>query len=58
MFGRKDYTQEEIDNAKTAVNSQIAAYQQLTRAVDGAPADPKVASALEAFFAEIERKFL
>jgi hypothetical protein len=58
MFGRKDYTQEEIDNAKTAVNSQIAAYQRLTRAVDGAPADPTVASALEALFAEIERKFL
>jgi hypothetical protein len=39
MFGRKDYTQEELDNAKTAVNTQIAAYKQLAKVVDGAASD-------------------
>jgi hypothetical protein len=31
------------------VNRQVAAYNQLVKAIDGAPADPKVTSALEAF---------
>jgi hypothetical protein len=49
MFGRKDYTQEELDHAKTAVNTQIAAYRQLATALEGAPSGPKVTAALEAF---------
>jgi hypothetical protein len=49
MLGRKDYTREELDNARTAVNTQIAAYKQLTKVGDSAPADSEVASALEAF---------
>jgi len=49
MLGRKNYTQEELDNAKAAVNKQIAAYKQLVKVIDGAPSDPKVASALETF---------
>jgi hypothetical protein len=49
MLGRKSYTPEELDHAKTAVNQQIAAYKKLAKAVDGATSDPKVASALEAF---------
>jgi hypothetical protein len=49
MFGRKDYTQEELDHAKTAVNTQIVAYRQLATALEGAPSGPKVIAALEAF---------
>ena len=49
MLGRKDYTQEELDHAKTAVGQQLAAYRKLVKALDGAGSDPKVASALEAF---------
>lgn len=49
MLGRKDYTQQELANAKTAVDRQIEAYKKLVNAIDDAPADPEVASALEAF---------
>jgi hypothetical protein len=49
MLGRKNYTQEELDHAKTAIDQQLAAYKKLVKAVDGATSDPKVASALEAF---------
>jgi hypothetical protein len=48
MLGRKDYTQEELDNATSAINKQVAAYKKLAKAVD-ATADPKAAAALEAF---------
>ena len=48
MLGRKDYTQEELDHATTAVNQQLAAYKKLADAVDGA-SDPEAAAALEAF---------
>jgi hypothetical protein len=50
MLGRKNYTQEELDHAKTAIDQQLAAYKMLVKAVDdAAPSDPKVTSALEAF---------
>jgi len=49
MLGRKNYTQEELDHAKTAIDRQLAAYKKLVKAIDGAPSDPKVTSALEAF---------
>jgi hypothetical protein len=49
MLGRKTYTQEELDHAKTATNQQLAAYKKLVKAIDSATADPKVTSALEAF---------
>ena len=49
MLGRKDYTKEEFDHAQDAIKQQLAAYKKLVKAIDGAPADPKVASALEAF---------
>ncbi|HEY5142853.1 MAG TPA: hypothetical protein VII98_05085 [Solirubrobacteraceae bacterium] len=49
VLGRKTYTQEEFDRASAAVGEQAAAYRTLVRAIDGAPADPKVAAALEAF---------
>ena len=49
MQGRKDYTQQELDHAKTAVDRQLAAYHQLIEAIDSAISDPKVTSAVEAF---------
>jgi hypothetical protein len=49
MFGRKDYTREELDHARTAIDRQLAAYKKLVKAVDSAPSDPTVTSALEAF---------
>jgi len=47
MLGRKDYTQEELDHAKTVIKEQLAAYRKLVKALDGASEDPKVAAALE-----------
>ena len=49
MLGRKNYTQEEIDQGKTALDHQLAAYKKLVRAVAGTSADQKVKSALESF---------
>jgi hypothetical protein len=49
MLGRKNYTQEELDQARSAVDQQLAAYRTLVEAIDGATQDPKVRSALEAF---------
>jgi hypothetical protein len=49
MLGRKEYEQQELDQAETAVTQQLAAYRKLVRALDGASADPKVQSALDAF---------
>jgi hypothetical protein len=49
MLGRKDYTQEELDNARAAVKQQLAAYKRLVEAVEGSTSDPKVAAALKDF---------
>jgi hypothetical protein len=49
MLGRKDYTEEELDQARTAVDQQLWAYKKLVKAIDSATSDPKVSSALEAF---------
>jgi hypothetical protein len=49
MLGRKNYTREELDHAKAAIDEQLAAYKELVEALDGATSDPKVTSALEAF---------
>jgi hypothetical protein len=65
MLGRKTYTQEELDNARSAVDGQLAAYKQLVKAID-ATSDRKAKSALEAFeplFAEsmmlaLDRRFV
>ena len=48
MLGRKSYTQEELDQARTAIDQQVAAYKKLVKAIDGT-ADPTVRSALDAF---------
>ncbi|MEA2431868.1 MAG: hypothetical protein QOI19_2341 [Thermoleophilaceae bacterium] len=47
MLGRKDYTQEEHDNAQSAVKQQLAAYRKLAKAIDDT-GDPKAKAALEA----------
>jgi len=36
MLGRKDYTQEELDGAKSAMKQQLAAYRKLVAGLDGA----------------------
>jgi hypothetical protein len=52
MLGRKNYTQEEIDQGRVALEQQLAAYEKLVKAVANAPADEKVSSALESFEAQ------
>jgi len=47
MLGRKNYTQEEIDQGKAALDQHLAAYRRLATALAGTPADKKVGSALE-----------
>lgn len=49
MLGRKNYTREELDHCKAALDQQLAAYRSLVDALAGATTDPKVNSALEAF---------
>ena len=49
MLGRKNYTQEEIDQGKAALDQHLAAYRRLATALAGTPADKKVGSALESF---------
>ena len=49
MLGRKDYTQEELDHATSAIKQQLAAYRKLRKALNGAGEDPQVAAALESF---------
>ena len=48
MLGRKTYTREELDHARTAIAGQLAAYRRLADAVD-ATGDPRAQAALEAF---------
>ena len=49
MLGRKNYTQEELDHCKAAVDQQLAAYRTFVKAVASAPTDKKANSAPEAF---------
>jgi hypothetical protein len=46
MLGRKTYTQEELDHARTAIHEQLGAYRALADAIDGS--DPEAAAAVEA----------
>jgi hypothetical protein len=48
MLGRKNYTTDEIDHARSTVDSQLAAYAKLVEAVRGT-SDPQAAAALEEF---------
>lgn len=52
MLGRKNYTREEFDHARSAIHSQLAAYRRLAGAVGVDPADPTVRSALDDFEAQ------
>lgn len=49
MLGRKNYTQEEIDHAKAAIEQQLAASKELVKAVAAPSTDAKLAAALESF---------
>ncbi|MDX6568156.1 MAG: hypothetical protein QOH15_734 [Gaiellales bacterium] len=48
MLGRKDYTPEELAQARSAVEQQLAVYRQLVEAVDSSPPSPELTAALEA----------
>jgi hypothetical protein len=48
MLGRKDYTKQELENARAAIDKQLEAYQKLAAAAE-AVSDPGVQSALGAF---------
>jgi hypothetical protein len=52
MLGRKDYTREEFDHGKAAIDSQLAAYRQLAAALDNDTTSDKVRSAQEEFEAQ------
>jgi hypothetical protein len=52
MLGRKDYTREEFDHGKAAIDSQLAAYRQLAAALDSDTTSDKVRSAQEDFEAQ------
>jgi hypothetical protein len=49
MLGRKEYTQEELDQATAAVDKQLAAYKKLVKVIDGATSDAKVTAARATF---------
>ncbi len=49
MLGRKNYTQDEIDQGKAALDQQLAAYKKLVKAAASATTDKKVNSAFESF---------
>jgi hypothetical protein len=51
MLGRKNYTKEEVDHCKAAIDRQLAAYKALVKGVANT-ADEKAGSALAAFEAE------
>jgi hypothetical protein len=48
MLGRKDYTQEELDNGRARIEKQLTAYRKLARDI-GRSGDEKLAADLEAF---------
>jgi hypothetical protein len=48
MLGRKQYTQEELDNARATIGRQLAAYRKLVKAAEGC-LDPSIAAALSEF---------
>src|SRR5690348_14712261 len=48
MLGRKDYTQEELDNAKARIGGQMTAYHALAQATS-ASGDKKAGASLEEF---------
>ncbi|MBW8011742.1 MAG: hypothetical protein FVQ83_10965 [Chloroflexi bacterium] len=49
MLGRKNFTQEEIDNGKATINEQFAVYKKLSEAIASEKTDKKLQSKLEDF---------
>jgi hypothetical protein len=49
MFGRKNYSRDELDRASSAVEQQFAAYKKLVKAIEGTTTGEKGRSALEDF---------
>ena len=49
MLGRKNYTQDEIDQGRDAINQQLATYKKLVKAIAAATTDERVNSAQESF---------
>jgi hypothetical protein len=45
MLGRKNYTQEEFDHARSSIEKQLAAYKKLVKAVAEQTTDKKVRTA-------------
>src|SRR5260370_672853 len=48
MLGRKNYTPEELDHAKSAIGQQVRAYKKLVKVVD-ASTDRRAAAPFKAF---------
>ena len=53
MLGRKNFTQDELDHARTAIAEQLAAYQNLRQALGHDTAEETAWAALEAFEARL-----
>jgi hypothetical protein len=49
MLGRKNYTQDELDNGRAAIARQLEAYRRLEAAVEQGPAAGAARAALAAF---------
>ena len=49
MLGRKDYTREEYEHGKSAVEKQLTVYKKLTKTIASDASDKKLQSALEDF---------
>jgi hypothetical protein len=49
VLGRKNYTQEEIDQARSAVDGQLATYRDLLRVLDDGDAGPDARAVQQAF---------
>ncbi len=49
MLGRKDYTQEEFDNGKAAIEQEVAAYHHMASAIATVTTDNDVTAAREQF---------
>jgi hypothetical protein len=49
MLGRKNYTQDEFDQAKAALSAQVAAYRKLVKATTGDKPKKKVVQTVETF---------
>jgi len=49
MLGRKDYTREELDHGKAAVEQELTAYRQLVAAIAGATPGGNLGSSLAHF---------